>query len=343
MKKIIGLINGGGTGPEVIEATKKVIKKIEKISGEQFHLINFENEKYKKEVDIEKWDKKLYDAMVNFYEMIQKKDGIILRGSMPAPILYKLRAEKGIDTKVVPLNPYPKYSISQNFDVLLIRENSQGVYHCDNIQKKSDFIKGEFHYDKQSLNHLARISFEQANKRRKKLALVLKTSVLGEIGNLWKDIFQEKSKEYPSVEYSIRPSGAGFSDMYLFPQWYDVVVTDDQGGDIIADVVPTMLYRTRNLVPALNIGRDGFCIYQTDHGTTKNIAKQNKMNPIGMITALSMALEYSFKMTKMSKRIKKAVDKTLSQGFRTEDMYQKQKGQKLVGTKEITNKIIQNL
>jgi 3-isopropylmalate dehydrogenase len=193
------------------------------------------------------------------------------------------------------------------------------------------------------LEHLARTAFQESEKRRKKVALVLKTSVLDAIAELWEDVFEKESNNHPDVAYSVRPSGAGFSDMYLFPDLYDVVVTDDEGGDIIADVVPTMLYGSRNLAAQANLDRDGFGVYQTDHGTVKYLAGQDRMNPIGMISALAMALEYSYGMKEEADALTRAVNIVLFEGYRTEDMYVKPQHQKLVGTKEMTEKIIQRI
>lgn len=340
--RTIGLIHGGGTGPEIVEATKEVIRGVADRFGVQFELRDFDNQRYAEAVNVEQWDAELYKALSAFYGEIREQGGAIIRGSMPAPILYKLRTEEGFNTKLVPLNPYPEHSTHPEFDVLLVRENSQGVYHLDEIRRRGGVVEGRFHYDRESLEDLAEAAFDQATRRRGSVALVLKTSVLGEVGALWKSVFEEKSREYPGVNYTLRPSGAGFSDMLLYPRLYDVVVTDDEGGDIIADVVPTLLYGTRNLVPARNIGPGGFSVYQTDHGTNKPLTGKNKMNPVGMISAFGMALEHSFGMGKAAKALQRAVIRTLFH-YRTEDMHQEGRGYVLVGTREMTEHILENL
>jgi 3-isopropylmalate dehydrogenase len=130
--------------------------------------------------------------------------------------------------------------------------------------------------------------------------------------------------------------------MWLTPGVFKVIATDDQSGDIISDLVPTILYGSRNLVPAGNFSKAGHESYQTDHGTIKPLEGKGEVNPCAMIGALAMALRYSFKMPDLADALTQSIEKALTDGYRTSDMYFSPT-HKLVGTVEMTERIIENL
>jgi 3-isopropylmalate dehydrogenase len=194
-----------------------------------------------------------------------------------------------------------------------------------------------------TLQYLAAQAFDLAETSpRKQVATVLKTSVLGDLGQLWLDAFHEESRRHPSVNYTHRPSGAGFSDMWIEPERYEVVATDDQSGDILADLVPSVLYGSRNLVPAGNFSPQGHHSYQTDHGTIKPLQGTDKVNPLAMIGALAMALRYTCGLPETADTLLQAVESVLQQGYRTGDFYQGPP-QILLGTQAMTEKIAEIL
>jgi len=194
-------------------------------------------------MDAEKFDPGLYAELVRFYEFIQSRKGAVVRGSVPAPVLYRLRRELGQSAKVVPLNPFLSISIYKDFAVILLREGSQGIYHYSQMSRQDGEVRMQMIWSMERLRFFAATAFQVAEANQGvAVASILKESVLGELGRMWLEAFHEESRRHPAIRFSHRPSGAGFSDMWISAREFGVVATDDQSGDILSDLVPTVLY-----------------------------------------------------------------------------------------------------
>jgi 3-isopropylmalate dehydrogenase len=343
MSKTIGLINGGGTGAELIACVIRCLDSIKAEMGLSFQIEQFDNKKWQANMDEEKYHPGVHAELLKFYNHIQSRQGAIVRGSLPAPILYRLRRDLQQSVKLLPLNPFPALSIHPEFRAVLIREGSQGIYHYSEMSRSDAFVEVRINHDIEKLSTFASQVFRIAELNGEdRVTTILKTSVLGELGLLWLEIFRKESERHPSIQYVHRPSGAGFSDMWLEPGNYKVIATDDQGGDIISDLVPTVLYGSRNLVPAGNFSVQGHHSYQTDHGTIKPLEGKNEVNPCAMIGALAMAFRYTFNMLQLADAFNHSIEKALTDGYRTADMCFSS-GHKSMGTVEMTEKVIENL
>jgi 3-isopropylmalate dehydrogenase len=343
MSQTIGLIHGGGTGAELIASVRQCLVALEKRFGLSFQTIRFDDPAWERHMDEEKFHPGLYRELLDFYEHVRQRQGAIVRGSLPAPVLYKLRRELNQAAKIIPLNPHPDVSHHPRFRVILLRESIHGLYHCDAMNRQEDRVVVTAEWCRPTLGYLAERAFDLAETHPlQRVTTVLKTSVLGELGRMWLDAFEEESRRHPAVHYAHRPSGAGFSDMWLEPDRYGVVATDDQAGDILADLVPTVLYGSRNLVPAGNFSPAGHASFQTDHGTIMPLKGKGEVNPLAMIGALGMALRYTYGQPEAADALRQAVDTTLAQGYRTQDFYQGPP-QAQLGTHAMTDKILENL
>jgi isocitrate/isopropylmalate dehydrogenase len=339
----VGLIDGGGTGAELLTCVKRLLSAVSDVTKHDFSIVEFDNKRWQSQFDEERYDSDLHADLLDFYNAIQQRAGVIVRGSLPAPVLYKLRRDVEQAVKVVPLNPFPSVSRYPEFRTTLIRESIHGIYHHDQMSREGDIVRAQFEWTKKTFDFLASQAFRLAEAHAPhRVTTVLKTSVLGEMGALWLDAFKEESLLHPTVQYSHRPSGAGFSDMWMAPNEYGIVVTDDQSGDILADLVPTILYESRNLVSAGNLSMRGHASFQTDHGTIKPLVGMDAVNPLAMIGALGMALEHGLGEDGPGRRIFLAVEEVLTQGYRTSDFHS-QAAQKLVGTTEMTDLIIERV
>lgn len=128
--------------------------------------------------------------------------------------------------------------------------------------------------------------------------------------------------------------------MVLNPSQFDVMVTGNLFGDIISDLA-SVLPRSIGLVPSISLNKDGFGLYEPSGGSAYDIKGQNKANPIAQILSASLMLSYSFGLVTEAEDIANAINLTLEDGFRTQDIYTE--GTKLASTKEFTNEIIKNL
>jgi len=340
---VVGLIDGGGTGPELIGCVKRALAFLGDASGQRFETVEFDNARWAAEFDEERYDARLHRDLFDFYERIRDAGGVLVRGSLPAPVLYRLRRDVGQAVKWVPLNPFPAISRFPDFQVQLVRESVHGVYHPDELRRDGDRVFGRFEWREETLRFVAQEAFRLAAAHPPhRVTSVLKTSVLGAMGELWLDAFAQASQAHPGIRYAHRPSGAGFSDMWLAPREFGVVATDDQSGDILADLVPTMLYDSRNLVAAGNLSVAGHASFQTDHGTIKPLVGKDAVNPVAMLSALSMALVHGRPGSGLGEELARSIEDVLVAGHRTPDFYAGPP-QRLVGTRAMTDAILERL
>jgi isocitrate/isopropylmalate dehydrogenase len=146
--------------------------------------------------------------------------------------------------------------------------------------------------------------------------------------------------------------------MWLAPREFGVVVTDDQSGDILADLIPSVLYQSRNLVAAGNLSMQGHASFQTDHGTIRPLVGKDAVNPLAMLNALAMALSHGLDRGAnregdsrdgapdgglgIGDQILAAIADVLEAGARTEDFFAGAPA-RLVGTTEMTELIMERL
>lgn len=117
------------------------------------------------------------------------------------------------------------------------------------------------------------------------------------------------------------------------PKQFDVIITSNMFGDILSDEA-SMLTGSIGMLPSASIGGNN-ALYEPIHGSAPDIAGQDKANPIATILSMAMMLRHSFGMEKEAQKVEKAVDRALTEGYRTGDIFSK--GMKLVGTKEMGN------
>lgn len=341
---VVGTIDGGGTGAELIDCARRVLACLTETTGRRFRIVDFDNARWAEQFDEEIYDAALHRDLLAFYETIREERGVIVRGSLPAPVLYRLRRDVGQAVKWVPLNPFPAISRHPEFRVQLVRESIQGVYHPEEIRREGDRVQARYGWSAETLRFVAGEAFRLAERgdAPKRVTTVLKTSVLGQIGALWLEAFTEEARRHPAVRLAHRPSGAGFSDMWLAPREFGVIATDDQSGDILADLIPTILYDSRNLVSAGNLSVAGHASFQTDHGTIKPLVGKDAVNPVAMLGALAMALEHGAPESGLGAAVSGAIEDVLVAGLRTQDFYSGPP-QRLVGTREMTDRILERV
>lgn len=339
----VGLITGSGTGPELIQFARRILNVLSDLSKNPIEIVDFPDQELIVSIKEEIYSEELYQKLREFMDRLAMQNGITIRGSIPAPVLYKLRRNFGQSFKISLLNPFPRLSCKPNLNVLLFREAVSGLYHFGSIERVDDCVTAMIRSDKKSVVFMAIKAFEFARLHLPhRVTLVLKTSVLGEWGHLWLEAFEEVSKKFPDIEFVKRPSGAGFSDMWIRPDDFGVVVTDDQGGDVVSDILPTIIYGTRNLIAGASFSRHGHADFQTEHGTIMPLAGKNLVNPLGMLNAVFLGLRWGLGRFDEAQCLHKSMELTLSQGYRTSDFYISGQGQ-LVKTDEMVEKIISNL
>ena len=271
----------------------------------------------------------------------------------PEKALLSLRYELGLYANLRPSKIYDelidasplKKEVVQGTDMMIVRELTGGIY-FGQPRGVSDLEDGQkkgvntLVYTTKEIERIAKIAFEIAKKRRKKVLSVDKANVL-ECTELWRNVVAEIAKGYPDVELTNMYVDNCSMQLIRQPKNFDVIVTTNLFGDILSDE-SSMVAGSIGMLPSASLnGKKG--MYEPIHGSAPDIAGQNKANPLAAILSVAMMLKYSFDMDDLADNIDKAVEKVIKNGYRTADIYSKAPGTKLVGTKEMGLAVIEEL
>lgn len=268
----------------------------------------------------------------------------------PERALLGLRKELGLYANIRPAKIYSalvdasslKKEIVDGVDIIVVRELTGGLY----FGKPSGFETRNSEevgfntmiYSASEVKRIAESAFEIARKRKKKLCSVDKANVL-ETSQLWRKIVLEVAKQYPDIELSHMYVDNCAMQLIRDPKQFDVIVTENLFGDILSDEA-AMLTGSIGMLASASLGGT-VAMYEPVHGSAPDIAGQNKANPIATIASVAMMLKYSFDLSAESEAIEQAIEKVLSKGFRTGDIFTE--GTTLLGTQEMTQKISETL
>ena len=185
---------------------------------------------------------------------------------------------------------------------------------------------------------VARVAFELAKKRKKRLTSVDKANVL-ESSRLWRDTVDKIADDYPDIELNHMYVDNCAMQLIRDPKQFDVILTQNLFGDILSDEA-SMIAGSLGMLPSGSIG-DGTGLYEPVHGSAPDISGTDMANPIGAILSAAMMLKYSFDMIELADKIEYAIESVLSRGIRTPDIAFGAK--EIVGTKKMTEYIIDEI
>ena len=361
-KKInISLLPGDGIGKEISKEACKVINWISKNSDLDFNI----NEELVGGSSIDKLGEPLTEKTL---EKIKKSDAIIL-GAVGGPkwenLSFEKRPERGLLKIRKELDLFANFrpalvfeslinssslkpEIIKDLDILIIRELTSGIYFgeprgVENIDEKNQRGFNTLSYTTQEIERIAKVAFETAMNRSKKLCSIDKANVL-ESTELWRKVVIETSKKYPEVELSHMYVDNASMQLVRNPKQFDVIVTTNMFGDILSDCA-SMLTGSLGMLPSASIGisekGNKKAMYEPVHGSAPDIAGKGIANPLAMILSVSMMLQYSFNDKTLSDLINKAVNSVLEKGFRTKDI--SNEGERVISTSEMGDKVLEEL
>jgi len=243
-----------------------------------------------------------------------------------------------------------KPEIVSGLDIMIVRELTGGIYFgeprgikpIENGERKG--INTHI-YTTNEIIRVARVAFELAQKRNKKVTSCDKSNVM-EAGVLWREEVQKlKDNEYPNIELNLMLADNCAMQLLRNPKQFDVIVTDNLFGDMLSDEA-AMLTGSLGLLPSASMGaknKNGKIrsMYEPVHGSAPDIAGKGIANPIAAILSFSMALRYSLDLEKEADNLDQAVQKVLDDGLRTKDILSK--GRKEVSTSQMGDAIISKL
>ena len=237
-------------------------------------------------------------------------------------------------------------------DILIIRELTGDIYfgqprgrrtavdgHFPGTEEAFDTMR----YSRPEIERIAHVAFQAARKRSGgkggKVTSVDKANVL-ETFQFWKDVVTDVHKDYADVELEHMYVDNAAMQLVRAPKKFDVVVTGNMFGDILSDEA-AMLTGSIGMLPSASLDKNNKGLYEPSHGSAPDIAGQGVANPLATILSAAMMLRFSLNQEVAAQRIEAAVQKVLSQGLRTADIYSE--GTTRVGTAQMGDAVVQAL
>ena len=228
--------------------------------------------------------------------------------------------------------------IGDGFDMIIVRELTGGLYFGARKTTEENGVRtavDTLSYNENEIRRIAIKAFEIARKRRNKVTSVDKANVL-DSSRLWRSVVEDVAKDYPDVTLEHMLVDNCAMQLVRDPKQFDVILTENMFGDILSDEA-SMVTGSIGMLSSASLNETKLGLYEPSHGSAPDIAGQNKANPIATILSAAMMLRYSLDLDKEADAVETAVQKVLTEGYRTGDIMSD--GCKLVGTKEMGNLI----
>ena len=352
MEYKIAKIPGDGIGPEISEEAVRVLNRIGENYGHKFSF----NEVDAGGVAIDKHGDPLPEDQL---EICRQSDAVLLAAvggekwddlpvdKRPEKGLLRLRGGLGLFANLRPAIIYNELKaacplkdeiVGDDLDILILRELTGDVYFGerggDDVTYSSDLMN----YHDYEVERIARLAFESARKRDKRVTSVDKANVLA-TSRLWRNTVTRVAKDYPDVALTHMYVDNAAMQLVRNPRQFDVVVTGNLFGDILTDEA-SMITGSIGMLPSASLGSTKLGMYEPIHGSAPDIAGTGKANPIAMILSCAMMLRYSFDLEKEARAIEAAVRAVLKKGARTADIAA---GGDYISTREMSDLILAEL
>ena len=350
MEYKIALIPGDGIGPEIVAEAKKVLDRVcEKYS----HKFSY-TEVLLGGASIDAHGVPLTEEAI---AQAKASDAVLMGsigGDAKTSPWYKLEPSKRPEAGLLAIrkalnlfaNLRPAYLynelrdacplrdeiIGDGFDMIIVRELTGGLYFGARKTTEENGVRtavDTLSYNENEIRRIAIKAFEIARKRRNKVTSVDKANVL-DSSRLWRKVVEEVAKDYPDVTLEHMLVDNCAMQLVRDPKQFDVILTENMFGDILSDEA-SMVTGSIGMLSSASLNETKFGLYEPSHGSAPDIAGQDKANPIATILSAAMMLRFSLDMDKEADAVEAAVQKVLTEGYRTGDIMSE--GCKLVGTK----------
>ena len=352
MEYKIALIPGDGIGPEIVAEAKKVLDRVcEKYS----HKFSY-TEVLLGGASIDAHGVPLTEEAI---AQAKASDAVLMGsigGDAKTSPWYKLEPSKRPEAGLLAIrkalnlfaNLRPAYLynelrdacplrdeiIGDGFDMIIVRELTGGLYFGARKTTEENGVRtavDTLSYNENEIRRIAIKAFEIARKRRNKVTSVDKANVL-DSSRLWRSVVEDVAKNYPDVTLEHMLVDNCAMQLVRDPKQFDVILTENMFGDILSDEA-SMVTGSIGMLSSASLNETKLGLYEPSHGSAPDIAGQNKANPIATILSAAMMLRYSLDLDKEADAVETAVQKVLTEGYRTGDIMSD--GCKLVGTKEM--------
>jgi 3-isopropylmalate dehydrogenase len=237
-------------------------------------------------------------------------------------------------------SPIKAEIIGDGLDVLILRELTSGIYFGKPKGREGsgaeEFAYDTMRYSRREIERIARVAFEAARKRNKKVTSIDKANVLT-TSVFWREVVVAlHKKEFSDVELNHLYVDNAAMQLIVKPKQFDVVLCENMFGDILSDEA-SQITGSIGMLPSASLSESGFGLYEPSGGSAPDIAGKGIANPIAQVLSAALMLRYSFSMEKEALQIENAVREVIKLGFRTGDIAEK--GAKVLGTEEIGKEI----
>ena len=238
--------------------------------------------------------------------------------------------------------PLKKEIIGDGFDMVIMRELTGGLYfgerhteEVDGVMQATDTLT----YNENEIRRIAVKAFDIAMKRKKRVISVDKANVL-DSSRLWRKVVEEVAKDYPEVKLEHMLVDNCAMQLVMNPGQFDVVLTENMFGDILSDEA-SMITGSIGMLSSASLNETKFGMYEPSHGSAPDIAGKDIANPIATVLSAAMMLRYSFDLDQEADAIEAAVQKVLTDGYRTADIMAD--GCTKVGSVQMGDLLVENI
>ncbi len=349
----IAVLPGDGIGREIVAQALKVLRRLER-NGLRFEMQEAPvgGAGYEAAGDplpeatlalAKQADAILFGAVGDF------KYDSLPRAKRPEQAILGLRKSLGLFANLRPARVHEeladasslKREVVAGLDILIVRELTGDIYFGE-PRGIATLASGEregvntMRYRESEIRRIAKVAFDAARKRGKRLCSVDKANVL-ETTELWKQVVIEAGRDYPDVALSHMYVDNCAMQLVRNPKQFDVIVTGNMFGDILSDEA-SMLSGSIGMLPSASLDAGNKGLYEPIHGSAPDIAGKGVANPLATILSAAMMLRYSLDRPAEADRVEAAVRKVLRDGYRTADIHTA--GLRKVGTEEMGDAVV---
>jgi isocitrate dehydrogenase len=339
MTRTITVAYGDGIGPEIMEATLKILKEAK--ADVNFNIIEVGEKIYQKGFST--------GLMPSAWEDLASTR-VLLKAPITTPqgggyksLNVTMRKKLGLFSNVRPVSSFHPFVTTKfpQMDVVIIRENEEDLYAGIEYRQTDETFECLKLVTREGCEKIIRYAFEYAiANNRKKVSCFSKDNIMKMTDGLFHKTFDEIAKEYPQIQNEHYIIDIGTARLAAKPEIFDVIVTMNLYGDIISDVVAE-ISGSVGLAGSANIGQD-YAMFEAIHGSAPLIAGQDIANPTGLLQAACMMLVH-INQPEVAAKIRNALYKTIEDGIHTPDIFNENSSKKKVGTQEFAAEVIKRL
>lgn len=329
----IATLAGDGIGPEIVEQAVKALKAIGQKFGHEFKFeyspvgaaaIDQTGDPFPEETfqNCLKADAVLFGAIGD-----PKYDNNPKAKVRPEQGLLRMRQKLGLFANIRPVKTFPslihksplRRDLIEGADLVVVRELTGGIYFGQPRGRTEDGNTAfdSLVYSKYEVERIAKLAFDYAGKRRKKLTVVDKANVLAS-SRLWREVLQGMEGDYPEIEVEYMFVDNAAMQMIQWPKQFDVIVTGNMFGDIISDE-SSVITGSLGLLPSASIGLHT-SVFEPIHGSYPQAAGKDIANPLATILSAAILLEMGLDLVEEAKVLRAAVDASMEEKVVTEDI-----------------------